>query len=133
MNWKTRKYTFVFASLVLACFLGVLVYVTGLVDFIPQLRASAKSPDGELTVSVYQKRITPRPLFARMGAYVEVVDQKGALVFEKEIYHDDDFDDTVGGAFKEISFEGDEIRIGPGAYDQNKLFTIMRSELNLKE
>ncbi|MEQ1643317.1 MAG: hypothetical protein ABL959_07755 [Pyrinomonadaceae bacterium] len=133
MNWKVKKFTLLAASLLLACLLGLLIYLTGLIDYIPQLRASAQSPDGELSVSVYQKRMTPRPFFARMGAYVQIIDQKGALVYKKEIYHDDDFDDTVGVAFKDIVFEGDEIRIGPGVYIPNKYFIIKRSELGLKK
>lgn len=119
----------IFFLFVLAGFTGLIIYAMGLLDYIPQLRASAVSPDGALTVKVYERRLSPRPLFARMGASAKVYDNRGNLVYDNLIYHDDDWDDTVGQAFNQISFEGDEIHIGPGVYDRNKDWIIKRSDL----
>ena len=112
---------------------GLFVYVTGLHDYIPRLRASAKSPDGMLTVAVYQKRLMPRPFFPRMGATAKIYDRNGNLIYERIIFNDDDWDDTVGNAFKEISFVDDEIRIGPGFYAPEQIYVIKKSELNAQE
>ncbi len=114
---------------VLAGFIGLIIYTLGLLDYIPRLRASAISPDGRLTVKVYKKRLSSRPFFPRMGASAEVYDSRGNLVYDNLIYHDDDWDDTVGQAFNQISFEGDEIHIGPGVYDPKKGWVIKRSDL----
>lgn len=116
-------------SIVWLIFAGVMGYAMGLQDFIPRLRASAVSPDGAFTVKVYEKRLFPRPIFARIGASAQVYDSGGNLVYEKLIYGDDDFDDTVGNSFNQISFEGDEIRIGPGVYDPKNFHLITMSEL----
>ncbi len=114
--------------IVLISFAGLIIYAMGLHDYIPRLRASAVSPDGAFIVKVYEKRLIPRPLFPRMGATAEVYDRGGNLVYEKLIYNDDDWDDTVSG-FNQISFEGDEIHIGPGAYDPNKIHVIKMTDL----
>jgi hypothetical protein len=112
-----------------ACGLGLLIYITGAVDYIPKVRASAMSPDGHLVVTVYERRITPRPIFPSMGAYVRVTDRNGKRLFQDWVYEDDDWDDTVGYSYNEIKFDGDEIRIGPDPYNPNKVFTIRRSDL----
>lgn len=112
-----------------AGFGGLVGYAMGLHEFVPQLRARANSPDGELTVEVYQKRLFPRPIFPRMGAVAKIYDRRGTLVYEKLIYGDDDFDDTVGSSYNKISFEGDEIRIGPDPYQPAKNFVVKKSEL----
>ena len=106
-----------------------LVLVTGSMGFIPRLRASSQSPDGAWTVNVYEKRLWPRPFFPRMGAVAKVFDKDQKLVFEKVIYHDDDFDDTVGTSFNTVSFVGDEALIGPDPYIQGKNFVINLAEL----
>lgn len=109
MNWKIKNSTLLKISLISVCCLGLLIYVTGLIDYIPQLRVSAQSPDGELIVSVYQQRLFPRPFFPRMGAFARVTDRNGNLLYEEVIYHDDDWDDTVGSAFNKIAFEANKI------------------------
>ena len=129
MNRMSKKW-FIVLSVALICGVGLLVYVTGFLDYIPRLRASAKSPDGSLTVRIYQQRIIPRPFFARMGATAKIYNNQGNLIFEKEIYHDDDWDDTVGTAYNKIEFVGEEIRIGPGPYDPNKPYVIRKSDLH---
>ena len=133
MKWKIKKSRLLKIVLISICCLGLLTYITGMIDYIPQLRASAKSPDGELTVSVYRHRLFPRPFFPRMGAFARIINRNGDLLYEKVIYHDDDWDDTVGNAFNKIDFEANEIRISPGAYDPNKPFIINESDLVLKK
>lgn len=126
MSRRSVRYL-VFGALV-AC-AGLFVYLTGSLDYIPRLHASATSPDGTLRVMVYRKRLAMRPIFPRMGAVARIYDQDGRLVYDKTIYSDDDWDDTVGEAYKEISFTDDEIRIGPGAYDPGSAYIIRKSEL----
>jgi hypothetical protein len=86
-----------------------------------------------MTVTVYQQRLMPRPFFPRMGAIVKVYDRRGKTIYENTIFHDDDWDDTLGDAFNKIDFEGDEIRITPGSYDRNKAYVIRRSDLTLRD
>jgi hypothetical protein len=107
-----------------------LVFLTGALDFIPRLRATAESPDGKYTVSVYQKRLVPRPFFPRMGAIARVYDRDQDLVYERTIFSDDDWDDTLGGAYTSIAFVDNEIQIGPGYFDRNKPVAIRLSELD---
>lgn len=121
--------TIICVFIILVSFFGLISNAMGLHDYIPRLRASKTSPDGTLTVKVYEKRLSPRPLFPRMGAIAKVYDRSGNLVYENLIYSDDDWDDTVGSAFNRISFEDDEIHISPGAYDPNKHYIIKKSEL----
>jgi hypothetical protein len=108
---------------------GTTFYLMGILDFIPKIRVSAKSPTGEYSVYVYEQRLFPRPIFPRMGAYVKIFDAQGDLVFYKMIYHDDDFDDTVGFSYQEIQFGADEIRISPVAYRPNESYIIKFSTL----
>ena len=133
MNLKSKKRRFLTLSIILVVCAGLFHYVTGVFDYIPHLRASAKSPDGALTVKVYQKRLMPRPFFPRMGAIAKVYDGDGNLVYEKLFFRDSDWDDTLGYAFKEISFEGEEIRISPGFYDPSQAYVIRKSELKKRE
>ena len=112
---------------------GILIYGTGALDYLPRLRASAKSPDGEFTVLVYQKRLEPRPFFPRMGAIAKIYDKQGRLVYENIVFRDSDWDDTVGDAFKEVSFEPNEIRIGPGFYDRSQVYVIKKSDLKTRQ
>ncbi|MBI3650007.1 MAG: hypothetical protein HY231_03035 [Acidobacteria bacterium] len=114
---KTRLVIFYF------CLIGAvvsLVVVTGLLDYIPRLRASAISPNGDLTVMVFQKRLSPRPFFPRMGAIAKIYDRNGKLLYAKTIFYDSDFDDTLGDAFNTITFEKKEIHISPGFYDSDQ-------------
>jgi len=90
MNPQSKKRQLIIIALTLICCVGLIVYMTGLLDYIPRLRASATSPDGELTVMVYRKRLMPRPVFPRMGAIAKVYDRSGNLVYENIIFHDDD-------------------------------------------
>jgi hypothetical protein len=133
MNLKFVKRRLLIPSIILAGCVGLFHYVTGVFDYIPRLRGSAKSPDGTLTVKVYQKRLMPRPFFPRMGALAEVYDGDGNLVYQNIIFRDSDWDDTLGEAFKQISFEGEEIRISPGFYDPSQAYVIRKSELKKLE
>jgi hypothetical protein len=108
---------------------GAIHFVTGVFDYIPRLRAQATSPDGALTVRVYQKRLMPKPFFPRMGAVAKVYDRNGNLVYENIFFRDSDFDDTLASAFKQISFDDDEIVIGPGFYDARLVYIIQRSTM----
>jgi hypothetical protein len=131
MNLKAQKSRLLIVLLVLVSFVGLFHYVTGVFDYIPRLRASASSHDGELTVKVYQKRLMPRPFFPRMGAVAKVYDRHGEIVYENIFFRDSDWDDTLGGAFNKISFEGDEIHIGPGFYDSRYVYVIKKSDLKM--
>lgn len=132
MKRKSSKIWLVIPAIILVVCAG-LIHFTGLLDFIPSLRVSAKSPDGELTVMVYQQRLSPRPFFPRMGAIAKVYDRNENLVYENIIYHDDDWDDTVGTAFNQIDFQEGEIHIRPGAYDKNKAYIIKKADLKMKK
>lgn len=118
--------------IVIGCFTALVVYYMGLHDFIPVLRTSAQSPNGEITVEVYQQRLFPRPFFPRMGAITKVYNKQRNLVFDEVIYSDNDFDDTVGEAYKHISFVGDEIQISPGPYIRERSFVIKISNLKIE-
>ena len=111
--------------------IGTMIYITGAIDFIPKLRVLAQSPDGEFTVKVYQKRLSPRPFFARMGAVAKVYDKRGNLVYENLIFSDDDWDDSVGNSFNQISFDNGEIQISPGAWE--KTYVIKKSDFKIQE
>ena len=123
---KTRIVIAVVTVLGIVCLTQL---ITGVFDYIPRLRAHAISPDGTLTVNVYQQRLTPRPFFPRMGAVANIYDAKGNLVYENIFHDDNDWDDTLADAFNRISFEGDEIVIGPGFYDPRLVYVIRRSDL----
>jgi hypothetical protein len=133
MNLKSKKRRFLILSIILVALAGLFHYVTGVFDYIPRLRASAKSPDGVLTVKVYQKRLMPRPFFPRMGAVAKVYDGNGDVVYENIIFRDSDWEDTLGSTFNQISFEGEEIRIGPGFYDSTQVYVIRKSDLKRRE
>ncbi len=132
MSFNRRNTIKITAILMAAIFCFLLIKYMGLMDFIPQLRASAESPDGNFKVYVYQKRLFPRPIFPRMGATAKVYDKDGNLIFNEIIYHDDDWDDTVGEAYNKISFQGDEIHISPGVYAPKKSYVIKNSTLGKK-
>jgi len=120
---------FVISLVILIGLAGLLIYITGAVDFIPRERVSAKSPDGKLRVVVYQQRLSLRPFFPRMRAVVRVYDSEERLVLEKTIFHDDDWDDTLGDAYRTIGFVDDEIHIGPEVYRRESNYIIRRSDL----
>src|SRR5262245_44439475 len=82
MDLKSKKSRFLILLLILVCCSWLFHYITGVFDYIPRLRASAKSPDGALTVKVYQKRLMPRPFFPRMGAVARVYDRHGKIIYE---------------------------------------------------
>ena len=128
MGRNLQKYWLII-SLILVCVVGFFVYITGALDYIPRLRASAQSPDGALTVRVYQKRLALRPFFPRMGAIAKVFDQNEKLVYEKTIFSDDDWGNTLGDAYTQIVFVGEEIRISPKPYDRAVPFTIKKADL----
>src|SRR3954471_15906910 len=114
---NSRKSRILIFALVIVVLVGAVHLITGVFDYIPRLRAQAISPDGTLTVKVYQKRLMPRPFFPRMGAVAKVYDRNGNLVYQNIFFRASDFDDTLADAFKQISFQTDEIVIGPGFYD----------------
>jgi hypothetical protein len=133
VNRKPVKFLLIAVTFTFLSCAGLVVYVTGVIDYIPRLRASAVSPDGSITVKVYQKRLQSGPLFARMGAVAKVYDRGGHVVYENVIFHDDDWDNTVGQAFNEIAFVGDEIRIGPGFYARSQIYVIRTSDLKIQK
>jgi hypothetical protein len=126
---NSRKSRILIFALVIVVLVGAVHLITGVFDYIPRLRAQAISPDGTLTVKVYQKRLMPRPFFPRMGAVAKVYDRNGNLVYQNIFFRDSDFDDTLADAFKQISFQTDEIVIGPGFYDSRLVYIIQRSTM----
>lgn len=97
-------------ALFLIICVGGFTYLFGPIDPIPRLHASAESPDRELMVKVYRKRVLLwRPAFAVIA---RVYDKRGELLCEKELYADGWWYDA-GYMYRRITFEGGEIRIGP--------------------
>lgn len=105
---------------------AVVTLVHGPLDPIPRLRASATSPDGSLTVKVYQNRIV---LFPPRGVrvVVKVFNKQGETVYEKNVFEDGWWHD-VGLMYNKIDFEADEIRVGPKQRVED-YFVIKRAEL----
>lgn len=124
-----RKHWLLSTLIILFCLTGLFVYITGALDYIPRLHASAQSPDGKLSVFVYRKRLALGPLFPRMGTIAKVYDLNGKLLYEHTIYRDDDWDDTVGVSYSDILFVGDEIRIGPNPYRPDSPHIIKSADL----
>ena len=90
--------------------LGGYTYLFGPVDPIPRFHAFAESPDGEITVKVYRKRVSL--LDPGVVVIAKVYDRRGGLLLEKEIFADGWWGDAERN-FRRVTFEGDEIRIGP--------------------
>lgn len=106
---KIRPYLAALAVL-LVLYLGI-TYLFGPLDSIPRLHASARSPDGALTVRVYRKRVSLPPS-PEIDMIARVYDRQGTLIYEQKIYQEalwSELDDL----FRNITFEDDEIRIGP--------------------
>ncbi|MET0650072.1 MAG: hypothetical protein ABW208_25980 [Pyrinomonadaceae bacterium] len=89
---------------------GGFTYLFGPVDPVPRLHASAESPDGEVTVKVYRKRVSLRP--PEVVVLARVYDRRGGLLLEKRVFSDGGWYDAEW-MFRRITFEGGEIRIGP--------------------
>ena len=82
----------------------------GPLDYRPRLVASAMSPDKTFTVKVFRQRDPSYSLFFGAKMYAKVYDSQNRLVYERMIGSDGAWSE-LDGAFKEIAFEGEDIRI----------------------
>ena len=105
--------------------LAILTYVDGPIDHIPRIRVSATSPDGALSVNVYKKRLS----ISRVGILVRISNQRKQLIYDRIIHVDGWWHWDFEGMYSKISFEGEEIRIGP-RYSPDEYFVITRQELD---
>lgn len=96
-------------------------------DSLPRLRASARSPDGKLTVKVFRQMLQHFPSL-RVGLFVRVYNDQEKLIYERKIFEDGWWDEDFGEMYKNIVFDGEEIRIGP-KFDAADYFVIRKSEL----
>jgi hypothetical protein len=119
---KTGIFLLVVVVIVVAAF----TYVVGPLDSVPRKRASATSPDGALTVEVFKQRLSLFPKL-RVGILVRVTDQTNKLLYEKIIFEEGWWNADIGEMFKQITFSGDEIRIGP-MFSPDEYFTIRRPD-----
>ncbi|HEX7294346.1 MAG TPA: hypothetical protein VF251_01255 [Pyrinomonadaceae bacterium] len=97
----------------------------GPIGYEAELVSSARSPDGTLLVKVFRQRNRSRS--ARFGAemHAEVFDDRGKLLY-REIIGSDGAWTELDNAFKEITFEGDAIRI---SHLWGRSHTINKSQL----
>jgi len=89
---------------------GGFTYLFGPVDPVPRLHAAAESPDREIAVKVYRKRVSLLP--SNVAVIARVYDGRGELLLEKEVFADGWWY-ALDSMFRRITFEGGEIRIGP--------------------
>lgn len=122
---KTRLKVLVVVAVAILVY-GV-VRTFGPFDSLPRLRASARSPDGKFTVKVFREMVQHYPSL-RVGLFVRVYDDKEHLIYERKIFEDGWWDEDFGEMYKNIVFEGEEIRIGP-KFDTTDYFVIRKSEL----
>jgi hypothetical protein len=118
-NIRTSTFSF-FLSLMVGIILTLLIPFlpnpffspldSGPLDYRPRLEASAKSPDGSLTVKVFRQRNPSYSIFAGAEMYVKVYGEDGSLMHERLIGKDGAWDE-LNHAYKKIDFEGDVIRI----------------------
>lgn len=110
---------------------AILVYgvvrTFGPLDSFSRLRASARSPDGKLTVKVSREMLQHYPSL-RVGVFVRVYDDEENLLYERKIFEDGWWDEDLGEMYKKIVFDDQEIRIGP-KFDPSDYFVIPKSEL----
>jgi hypothetical protein len=110
MTFRTTRPYLVAVAVLLMLYLGI-TYFYGPFDSIPRLHASAQSPDGAFTVKVYRKRVSHPPA-PRIDVIAKVFDQQSNLIYEKKIYDEGSWSE-LDNLFRNITFENDEIRIGP--------------------
>lgn len=97
----------------------------GPLDYRPRLQAYAESHDGALTVKVFRQRNPEYSLYVGVEMYVRVYDRDGRMLYEKLIARDGAWDE-LNGAYKNITFDGNLIRIN---HYWNKVHVINRSDL----
>ena len=100
-------------------------YFFGPLDSVPRLHASAQRPDGAFTVKVYRQRISLGP--PEIDMIAKVFDQRGNLIYQKKIYQEGMWSE-LENLFRNITFEGDEIRIGP-KFSPNEYVVIKQTDL----
>jgi hypothetical protein len=111
-------------ALFLIICVGGFTYLFGPIDPIPRLHASAESPDREITVKVYRKRV---PLWPPAFAVIaKVYDKRSEVLLEKELYADGWWYDAEY-MYRRITFEGGDILIGP-KFSFNEYAVIREAE-----
>src|SRR5712664_891634 len=110
MNLKNINRSLARLVLPLILVVGGFTYFCGPLDHVPRLHASAQSPDGAFMVKVYRRNISLSP--PEIDVVAKVFDQRGNLIYQKKIYQEGMWSE-LDNLFKSITFEGDEIRIGP--------------------
>ena len=102
-------------------------YFFGPIDSSPRLHASAQSPDGALRVEVYRERVSLPPS-PEIHVIAKVFDRQGKLIYEKKIYQEGMWSE-LANLFGNITFEGDEIHIGP-KFSANEYMVIRMADLH---
>lgn len=130
IRYKTlHPYLAALAVLFILCLAGF-TYLFGPLDSFPRLHASAQSPDGELTVEVYRKRVSLPPS-SRIELIAKVYDKEGHPIFEKTIFAEGMWSE-LDSLCRNIVFAEDQIRIGP-SFDPYWNYVIDRAELRAAE
>ena len=111
-------------ALFLIICVGGFTHLFGPIDPIPRLHASAESPDREVTVKVYRKRVFHWP--PAFAVIARVYYKRGELLFEKELYADGWWYDAEY-MYRRVTFDGGEIRIGP-KFSPNEYAVIREAE-----
>jgi hypothetical protein len=124
---KVRKIQPYLITLVvlLILYLGI-TYFFGPLDPIPRLHAAAQSPDGALRVGVYRKRVSISP-FSQIDVIAKIFDEQNNLIYEKKIFQESMWSE-LDYLFKNITFESDEIRIGP-KFSHDEYIVIRKADL----
>src|SRR5205814_10334563 len=99
----------------------------GPLDRVPRLRATGRSPDGELLVEVFEQKESVFSSF-KIGILVRIYDKRGKLLFDKFIFEDCWWYFDVGDMYSGVEFTNDEIHVGPG-YSPEDYFPIKRADL----
>jgi len=109
--------------------IGFSVFISyfGPLDRAPRLRATGRSPDGELLVKVFKQQQSLFPVF-RVGIHVRIYDRQNNLLFDKFIFEDGWWHWDVGDMYSSVEFTKDEIHVGPG-YSPGDYYAIKRAEL----
>lgn len=82
----------------------------GPLDYLSRLESSAQSPDGELFVKVYRRRDPSNSQYVGAEMFARVYDKNERLLYETVIGTEGAWDE-MNGAFKNIEFKADTIRI----------------------
>ena len=125
MKFRIHHRSLAWWVLPLVLVVGGFAYFCGPLDDVPRLHASAQSPDGAFTVKVYRQRVSLGP--PEIDVIAKVFDPSGKLIYEKRIYQEGMWSE-LEHLFRNITFEGEEIRIGP-RWSPNEYVVIKRADL----